>query len=73
MGIIVSFDWHPNNKKIAVTLNTPQTPGDVFLIDLNNKELERWTESEVGGLNTNQFIMPTFITASFFSLNFLLG
>jgi hypothetical protein len=60
VGVIVSFDWHPDNGHMAVTLNTPQTPGDVFMLNLSNFQLERWTESEVGGLNTSQFVMPTY-------------
>ncbi len=33
-------------------MNTPQTPGDIYTLDIETFELERWTESEVGGLDT---------------------
>jgi hypothetical protein len=35
--------------------------GDVYLLTLNNEALEQWTESEVGGLNTKNFVVPELI------------
>ena len=44
-----------------MVLNTPQSSGDVSVMDLSNNSLERWTYSEVGGLNTSKFSIPELI------------
>ena len=31
MGVITSYDWDVTGKQLAVTFNTPQTPGDIFI------------------------------------------
>ncbi len=58
MGGLI-FD--PSGKRLALTLNTAQTPSDVFVMDVETLELEQWTFSEVGGLNTDTFIKPELI------------
>ncbi|MEK6571419.1 MAG: alpha/beta fold hydrolase, partial [Bacteroidota bacterium] len=40
---------------------TPQTPGDVYALDMATKKFERWTFSEVGGLNSDGFVIPELI------------
>jgi len=58
VGQINSLKFHPELPKLAMVLNTTQTPGDVFTLDLNSFQKERWTESEVGGLDTKNFPVP---------------
>jgi dipeptidyl aminopeptidase/acylaminoacyl peptidase len=57
-GIIGSISFNSIGSKIALTINTPTSPSDVFLLDIKTQSLERWTYSEVGGLNSNNFITP---------------
>src|SRR5690606_39950319 len=40
------------------TLTTATAPADVYLFDLTRQRLERWTESEVGGLSSDRFVTP---------------
>ncbi len=54
-GQVYSVEFHPDSKRLGLTLNTPQTPGDVYVIDLETGRHERWTFSEVGGLDTSRF------------------
>jgi dipeptidyl aminopeptidase/acylaminoacyl peptidase len=63
LGLIFGLEFHPDNKRIAMNLNTAQTPSDVFVMSLgrsatNARSLRRWTSSEVGGLNTAGFAEP---------------
>jgi len=44
-----------------MVLNTTETPGDVYSLDLNTRKSKRWTSSEVGGLNTSLFPKPELI------------
>ena len=50
VGQVYGLEFHPDGKKLAMVLNTPQSSGDVYVMDLSNNSLERWTYSEVGGL-----------------------
>jgi len=58
--------FSPDDRRLGVTLNTPQTPSDSFVLELGKKpldygELVRWTWSEVGGLDTTAFVTPELI------------
>lgn len=61
VGQVYGLEFHPDGKKLAMVLNTPQSSGDVYVMDLTNSSLERWTFSEVGGLNTSNFVVPELI------------
>lgn len=61
VGQVFGFSFHPDGKKLSLVLNTPQTPGDVFVMNLSDYSLERWTYSEAGGLNTSEFVIPELI------------
>ena len=61
VGQVYGLSFHPDGKKLAMVLNTPQSSGDVYVMDLTNYSLERWTFSEVGGLNTSNFVVPELI------------
>ncbi len=66
MGRIGGLRFHPDNKRLTFTMNTPQTPGDIYVLNLRNKKLTRWTKSEVGGLDTDQFVIPELIHVTSF-------
>ncbi len=62
IGQIYSLKFHPTKDELAMVLNTTQTPGDVYSLDLKTMNIKRWTTSEVGGLNTRSFPKPELIT-----------
>lgn len=66
MGQIGGLDFRHDNRYLALVLNTPQTPGDVYVLDVRRKKLTRWTRSEVGGLDTDQFVVPELIHVTTF-------
>eukprot|EP00189_Rhodosorus_marinus_P013457 CAMPEP_0184742334 /NCGR_PEP_ID=MMETSP0315-20130426/5282_1 /TAXON_ID=101924 /ORGANISM="Rhodosorus marinus, Strain UTEX LB 2760" /LENGTH=650 /DNA_ID=CAMNT_0027213089 /DNA_START=127 /DNA_END=2079 /DNA_ORIENTATION=+ len=49
---------HDDEPKLALTVNGPHTPGDAYVLDIGAMSIERWTESEVGGLNPSTFVIP---------------
>lgn len=66
LGAIAGITFSPDGKRLAMTLNTAQTPSDSFVLSLNRSvtshgKLERWTFSEVGGLNTDNFVVPELV------------
>ena len=61
VGQVYGLSFHPDGKKLAVVLNTPQSSGDVYVMNVSDNSLVRWTYSEVGGLNTSNFVIPELI------------
>ncbi|MCK4236335.1 MAG: S9 family peptidase, partial [Candidatus Krumholzibacteria bacterium] len=61
VGQIYGLEPEPAGKRLALVINTPQTPGDVYVMDFDDYALVRWTDSEVGGLDTHSFIVPELI------------
>ena len=66
MGLIANLDFSPDNRRLAMTLSTPQTPSDVYVLQLGRRpgsagNLTRWTFSEVGGLDTAGFTEPQLV------------
>ncbi|MCA8996258.1 MAG: S9 family peptidase [Planctomycetaceae bacterium] len=61
IGLVGGLEFSPDGQHLGMVLNTPQTPSDVFSLDLNTDKLTRWTYSETGGLNSDQFATPELI------------
>ena len=61
VGLIYGTSFSPDNQRLSMVFNTATSPGDVYIYSLNDKKLVRWTESEVGGLNTSRFPGPELI------------
>jgi dipeptidyl aminopeptidase/acylaminoacyl peptidase len=73
-GLAYGVQFSPDDRRLAMTLNTPQTPSDTFVLDLEQGALEygdltRWTESEVGGLDTTTFRAPELVHYPSFDLD----
>ena len=65
-GLIGRLEFSPDGDRLGLTLNTPKTPSDAFVLELGTNptgsgELVRWTFSEVGGLDTDAFVAPELI------------
>ena len=66
VGVITGLRFSPDNRKLALNLSTAQTPSDVYVLELGRRaqsyqKLVRWTISEVGGLDTQEFVEPDLI------------
>jgi dipeptidyl aminopeptidase/acylaminoacyl peptidase len=65
-GIVGLGEFSPDGKRLSITINSATTPNDVYTLDLGAGALDagalsRWTMSEVGGLDPDQFVEPTLI------------
>jgi len=60
-GQIFNLRFKPDGDELAMTLNTPTQPSDVYTLNLNSKKYLRWTYSEAGGLDTSAFVLPKLI------------
>ncbi|GAB1543746.1 S9 family peptidase [Scytonema sp. NUACC21] len=55
LGQIVGIEWHRNSQDLGFTLISARTTADVYSLNILTNKVERWTESETGGLNTENF------------------
>ena len=60
-GVIDGLNWHNDGKLLAFTLSSARSPADAYVLDVGKQKVERWTESEVGGLDPASFSEPTLI------------
>ncbi|MDW8313219.1 MAG: alpha/beta fold hydrolase, partial [Burkholderiales bacterium] len=42
-GLVTSLSWHRNGRDLAVTIESADSPGEVYSIDVETKQLVRWT------------------------------
>jgi dipeptidyl aminopeptidase/acylaminoacyl peptidase len=50
VGVLGNFDFHPRRAELAFSITTSRTPADVYTLDVAAGRIERWTESETGGV-----------------------
>ena len=62
VGLIGGLGFSPDGLALALVLNTPRSPSDVYVYGVRKRELTRWTESEVGGLDTARFPVPELVS-----------
>ena len=60
-GLIGALRFSPDDSRLAMVVNAPQSPGDVYVLDLTGGELVRWTFSETAGLPSERFVAPELI------------
>ncbi len=60
-GVISGLRWHSNGRDLGFTLSSARGPADVYSVNIEKAALERWTESETGGLNAREFSEPELI------------
>lgn len=58
-GVLTAAKFSPDGSKIGLSLSTSTSSGDVWSYDLASGQLTRWTESELGGLDSARLIEPT--------------
>lgn len=60
-GVIGGLKFDQDGSRLGISLSSPKTPGDVFSLDIKSNKVTRWTFSEVGGLNTENFVEPELV------------
>ena len=60
-GILMSFRFSPDSQSVALSINTSGSPTDIYHLDLETRQLVRWTQSEIAGLDRSQFVEPNLI------------
>ncbi len=61
LGIPSNLKWHQNGRDLGFNLSSAKSPFDVYSLDVKSGKVERWTESETGGLNPEKFVEPQLV------------
>ena len=66
VGAVFGLEFSPDSSKLGMTVNMPQAPSDAYALSLSRDPLKygrvvRWTESETGGIKTEQFSVPDLV------------
>jgi len=61
-GLIGGLSFSPDGGRLAFSHSYAGSPGDAWVLELDSGDLVRWTESEVGGLDTSRFQPPELIS-----------
>jgi dipeptidyl aminopeptidase/acylaminoacyl peptidase len=56
-----AIHWNRSGTEIAFSLTSVNSPPDVYSIQLDTAKLERWTQSETGGIDASRFRPPQII------------
>jgi dipeptidyl aminopeptidase/acylaminoacyl peptidase len=61
VGVVGGYGFHPTTNKFAVAVSSAKTAADIYVVDLTSGKVERWTESEIGGLVESELNSPSLI------------
>lgn len=61
LGQVFGILWHEDNVHLGFDLNSARSTTDVYSLNIVTGEVERWTQSETGGLNTLGFSEPELV------------
>jgi len=60
-GQVNGLNWSENNRDLAFSVNSAQSPSDVYSIDVQTARLDRWTYSETGAIPSRNFVEPKLV------------
>jgi dipeptidyl aminopeptidase/acylaminoacyl peptidase len=55
IGIISDLKWNKDSTDLAFNFKSPQTPNDVYSINIETGKVELWAKSVTNGTDTSQF------------------
>lgn len=60
-GVIGRMAWRRNAAEIGLSMSSARSSADVYSVDAESGKVERWTESELGGLVASELSEPELI------------
>ncbi|MFZ4120182.1 MAG: prolyl oligopeptidase family serine peptidase [Caulobacterales bacterium] len=61
-SVVSGVQFDDAGRRLGFTVNAATAPGDAYTYDLRSRQLTRWTQSEVGGLDPSRFVAPELVT-----------
>ncbi len=60
-GQISGIEWRPGSDEFMFSFSSARNNSDIYTCDLESMKLERWTESELGGIQASSLSEPQLI------------
>jgi len=61
MGIPSRLKWHANGRDLGFNFITAKSPNDAWSVDFTTLKITRWTKSNPGGIDPEQFVEPELV------------
>ncbi|MBI3071370.1 MAG: alpha/beta fold hydrolase [Deltaproteobacteria bacterium] len=61
-GVIGGLRFDGASTRLGFSMSAANSPWDAYSVDLSSLAVTRWTESEVGGLSPDRFVVPELIS-----------
>lgn len=61
LGTVGGLEFHENGRDLAFNLTSAKSPTDVFSLNVESGKVDRWTESETGGLDASINVEPELV------------
>jgi dipeptidyl aminopeptidase/acylaminoacyl peptidase len=61
-GVLAGLSFHPNSQDVGFGVTSAESPLDVYSVNVKSGKVDRWTESETGGLNSALFREPKLVS-----------
>lgn len=58
VGVIGRLRFDDSGKRLGFSMSTSRSSSDAYALDVKTRKLQRWTYSEVGGINPAVFVEP---------------
>ena len=55
-GVISNVAFDRTGRRLALTAESPQSPADVYVFDIDRNKVVRWTQSEPGPMTSSSFV-----------------
>jgi dipeptidyl aminopeptidase/acylaminoacyl peptidase len=73
VGVISGVNFHKDSHEVGFGVSSARSPQDVYSVDTKTARIDRWTQSETGGLNTASFAEPTLVRWKSFDQRIISG
>lgn len=60
-GVISDLKWHNNSVDLAFNLKSPQTPNDVYSVNIKTGKIDCWSKAVLGQVNLESLPRPEII------------
>jgi dipeptidyl aminopeptidase/acylaminoacyl peptidase len=61
LGVIGRLGFDRGGTRLGFSMSTADSTGDAYVLDVATRKLERWTESETGGIDRARFVSPQLV------------
>jgi dipeptidyl aminopeptidase/acylaminoacyl peptidase len=61
-GVIGPLSFDASSRRLALTVESPRSPADVYVLEPATGALTRWTQSETGPVDVRSFVQPRMLS-----------